>query len=585
MRLRRGNRRIPILLTLLLIACYVEQLATMVSGQFLTISDFLVFIEATMDEDAVAIYNLNITMGPKAITSLREADWLFKIKLPKWATPHLVRSRKMPMLMLENGVKIQLEIQKDADYDYLVAEIPPVEDEALNASIKIGFLQRDDISGRNVGFNIPILTGFNIVPEYVNFTFITTGEILEYSKYLRNFTMIFSNETVRGLWGSFFRTEIPGNLTGVIKFPRNFEKSLIESLRREILVSEDLSVLVKDYVKVKYRGVASKDKLLEIVVPDLMSQSVRASDALGPLKSSTSFFGPNLSSVTVYARYTLEDGYVYEALLEYVLPIKNIVKNVQDGIVTIELRDFANYTDVVNLYSLSVRVGEGKEWRITIDSETMSLGGNENYSEEIVNAIPDIMAKTMEISLNYTQLETGRSFSLIVGLLALLVLIVANLFRGETAILLEEAVEKKEVESLTDKLVRMINEKIDYESLIEEIMVKNALGKLSSREYRVSLEEYNRRITGAEKKILNIIEQISLKNPRVGDEIRKTYGIFEEINRDLRKMLGNAVERFKGGKMSKSMFENISGKYLKDNRKRREAVANEVYKHLERLGT
>ncbi|MBO3754898.1 MAG: hypothetical protein FGF53_08515, partial [Candidatus Brockarchaeota archaeon] len=132
-------------------------------------------------------------------------------------------------------------------------------------------------------------------------------------------------------------------------------------------------------------------------------------------------------------------------------------------------------------------------------------------------------------------------------------------------------------------LVEALREKIDCETLLEEVRVKNAVGKISSREYKERVGEYERRASRAEKKISKTIEEVSRINGRVGEEVERRYRVFEEINGDSKNMINSTIERFRGGRITRSVFENLAGKYLKENRKRRETAASDVYSALEKL--
>ncbi|MEM2088247.1 MAG: hypothetical protein QXF52_06180 [Thermoproteota archaeon] len=576
------SRRMLILL-LALIVVSNSFIIVKTSGQVYPQSDLYVYVKVNMDENAIAVYNVNVTMGPKSVNALSEADWTLRIQLPKGVAPNLVTSTDMPKVFLSNGEKVQLYLEHEADYDYLVANIPPVEGEKLNATIRIGLVQRWDIVGGSVGFNLPILTGFNIIPELVNFTLLTSGRIESYSQYLLYFNPISSNNTVIGLWNTYFRPTTVSNITGRIFFEA-FEKCLIETLSREIMVTEQLQVSVRDRLKVRYAGSSYASEILKISIPTSMSQAVKVRDALGLLYTSSSNSSEaNMSIITVSARYSLSPEQQYEATVEYNLPLKNLFTGTSEGLTIIRLKDLPSYTDIVNNYSLNVKV-EGKQgWRMTVDSTTVSVEDGGTFSKNMSNVMPDILAQPLEISFHPAQLEAGRSLSIILGLLTIFVLAVVDLFREKTVKPGEELKEEKEIETLIDKMAEALHEKIDYESRLEEVKVKNALGKISSKEYKASVEEYGRRISGAEKRVLKNIEQISLKNLKVGEEVKRSYTVFEEIDVDLRRMLDNTIERFRSGRITRSVFENLSGKYLKDNRKRRESAIGDVYRSIERL--
>lgn len=565
---------------------------TVVSNSFLVVktlgqvyiqSDLYVYVKVNMDENAIAIYNVNVTMGPKSVNALSEADWTFRIQFPKWASSNLVTATDMPMLFLDNGEKIPLYLEHEADYDYLSARVPSVEGNKLNATIRIGLVQRWDIVEGSVGFNLPILTGFNIVPESVNFTLLTSGRLESYSQYLRYFNPIFSNETAIGLWSTYFRPTTVSNVTGRVVF-ESFKKCVIETLFREITVTEQLQVSVRDQLKVRYVGSSSTSEILKIIIPTNMSQAVKARDALGSLRTSSSASSePNMSTITVSSRYALNPGQEYEATVEYSVPLKTMLTGTSEGLTTIRLKDLHTYTDIVNNYSLNVKVEGKQDWRITVDSTTISVENGGAFSKNMSNVMPDMLTQPLEISFRPAQLEAGRSISMILGLLTIFILVVVDLFREKAVKPVEELKEEKETETLIDKLVEALHEKIDYESRLEEVKVKNALGKISSKEYKASVEEYGRRISGAEKRVLKNIEQISLKNPKAGEEIKRSYTVFEEIDVDLKRMVDNTIDRFRGGRITRSVFENLAGKYLKDNRKRREAAVGDVYRSLERL--
>jgi hypothetical protein len=198
------------------------------------------------------------------------------------------------------------------------------------------------------------------------------------------------------------------------------------------------------------------------------------------------------------------------------------------------------------------------------------------------NAMPDILAQPFQIAFASAQLEAGKSLSILLGLLTLLVLIVTEIFREEAAKPAEPKAGK-ERESLVNDLVETLREKIDYESRLEEVKVKNAVGKISSKEYRERVGEYERRTSKAEKKILKTIEEITRRSTRVGEEVERRYRVFEEINSDSKNMINSTIERFRGGRITRSVFENLTGKYLKENKKRRETAASDVYSALEKL--
>lgn len=575
------SRRMLILL-LALTAVSNSLIIVKTSGQVLRLSDLYVYIRVNMDENAIAIYNVNMSMGPKSINALSEANWTFKIQIPKWATPNLVASTEMPKLFLENGVKIPLNLEEDVDYDYLVAKIPSTQSGELNVTVKIGLVQREGISGDTVEFQIPVLTGFNIIPEYVNFTLLTTGIVKGYS--VQYFDPIFWNNTVIGIWNQYFRTMAVENVTGRVSFSKSFEKCVIEDLSREITVTGQLQVLVRDRLKVRYAGSSYVSEILKISVPTNISQVVKVRDALGPLSTYSSISSEaNMSIITVSARYSLSPGQEYEATVEYNILLKNVLTGAGEGLTNIRLKNLASYTDIVNMYSLNMKVEGRQDWRITVDSTVVSVEGGGTFSRSIGNVMPDILTQPLEISFHPAQLEAGKSISIILGLLTVFVLVVVDLFREKAVKPVEELKEEKEIEALIDKLVEALHEKIDYEFRLEGVKVKNALGKLSSKEYKASVEEYGRRISGAEKRVLKTMEQISLKNPKTGEEVKRSYAVFEEIDIDLRKMVDNTIERFRGGRITRSIFENLSGKYLKDNRKRRESAIDDVYRSLEKL--
>lgn len=552
------------------------------SGQAFTLSDLYVRIRVNMDENAIAIYNVNVSMGPKSMNALSEANWTFKIQIPKWATPNLVASTEMPKLFLENGVEIPLNLEEDVDYDYLAAKIPSTQSGELNATVKIGLVQREGISGDTIEFQIPVLTGFNIIPEYVNFTLLTTGIVKGYS--VQYFNPIFLNNTVIGIWNQYFRTTTVGNVTGRISFSKSFNKCVIKDLSREITVTRQLQILVRDRLKVRYIGSSYTSQILNISIPTNMRQEVKVKDALGSLSAySSTSSEANMSIITVSARYSLNPGQEYEVTVEYDVPFKNVLTGSSEGLTIARLKDLAGYTDIVNTYSLNVKVEGRQDWRIALDSTTISVEGGGTFSRSASNVMPDILAQPLEISFHPAQLEAGKSISIILGLLTAFILVVVDLFREKAVKPVEELKEEKEIETLIDKLAEAIREKIDYESRLEEIKIKNALEKMSSKDYKAGVEEYGRRISGAEKRVLRNIEQISLKNPKAGDEVKRSYAVFEEIDVDLRRMLDNTIERFRSGRITRSVFENLSGKYLKDNRKRRESAVDDVYRSLEKL--
>lgn len=578
------------MLALLLVLTAFSSSLSMIktSGQF-ALSDFYVYIRVNMDENAIAIYNVNITMGAKSIRDMDEANWTLKIQIQKWATPNLVYSAEMPNMFLESGEKIPLVLEEGEDYDYLIAKLSPVQD-GLNATIKIGFVQRGNISseeligGCRVGVKLPILTGFNIVPEYINFTFLTTGMVTGYS--LQQFTPIFFNDTIVGLWGQYFRTKDVEIMSALVIFSKSFEKVVIEDLIREITITEQLQASVRDRLKVKYMGSTGTGEILKIILPINVSQRVKVRDTLGPLWSYTSSSGTNTSTVNtivVYARYFLRPGQEYEAIVEYSIPLKNMLTEIHMGMVTFQLKDLANYTEIVSMYSLNVKVMGGLDCMVEVESATTKIKSSETFSRNFTNAMTDIVVQPLKISFIPIQLEAGKSLSLILGLLTLSILMVVDLFKEQIVKPDQESKEKQEVEMLIEKLMEVLSEKVNCESLLEEVKVKNALGKISSKEYRKTVEEYERRISGSEKRITKTIEQISFKNPKTSVKIKRSYEVFEEINADLRKLIDNVIERFKGGRITRNIFENLSKKYLKDNRKRREAAAEEVRRPLEEL--
>ncbi|MEM4169585.1 MAG: hypothetical protein QXZ66_02155 [Thermoproteota archaeon] len=550
------------------------------SGQF-ELSDLYVYVKANMSEDAIAFFNVNLTMGPKTIRALGEANWTFKIQLPKWAAPNLVFSTDMPKLFLANGEKIALRLEEAEDYDYLVAKLPPVEGERLNVTVRFGLVQRNNISEDYVGFKLPVLTGFNIMPEYVNFTFLTAGAIKGYS--LQYFHPIFLNDTVIGLWNQYFRTKTVGNVTGRVVFSKSFDRCVMKSLAREITVTTQLQVNVKDVLKLKYVGNSYRSEILNINIPNNINQSVKVKDALGILQTSTSAStAANTSVIKVYSRYSLRPGQEYEAIVEYSIPVKNMLVSSSGSLTTIRLTGLPNYTDIVETYSLNVRVEGKKSWRIEAESTVTSIENGGAFSLTMRNAMPDILAHPFQVSFSSAQLEAGKSISMLIGLLTLLILMVAEIFREEAAKPVE-AKRGREVERLVNDLVEALREKVDCETLLEEVKVKNAVGKISSREYRERIGEYERRTSRAEKKILKTIEEVSRINSRVGEEVERRYRVFEEINGDSKNMINNTIERFRVGRITRSVFENLTGKYLKDNKKRRETAASDVYSALEKL--
>ncbi|MBO3841263.1 MAG: hypothetical protein FGF48_02460 [Candidatus Brockarchaeota archaeon] len=566
------------MLVLILVSSLLLSVKT--SGQFFELSDLYVYVKANMNEEAITVFNVNLTMGPKTIRALGEANWTFKIQLPKWAAPNLVSSIDMPKLFLENGEKIALRLEEDEDYDYLVAEIPPFQGERLNATVRFGLVQRDDVAEDYVGFKLPVLTGFSIMPEYVNFTFLTTGAIKGYS--LQYFNPIFLNDTVIGLWNQYFRTRTVGNVTGRVVFSKSFDRCVIKSLAREITVTEQLQVNVKDVLRLKYVGNSYRSEILKINVPANVNQSVKVKDALGMLQTSTSAStASNTSVITVYSRYSLRPGQEYEAVVEYSVPVKNMLVSSSGGSTIIRLTGLPNYTDIVETFSLKVRVEGKKSWRIEAESTVASIEEGGVFSLTMRNAMPDILAQPFQISFSLAQLEAGKSISMLLGLLALLILMVAEIFREEAKPV--EAKRGREVERLVNDLVEALREKIDCETLLEEVRVKNAVGKISSREYKERVGEYERRASRAEKKILKTIEEVSRINGRVGEEVERRYRVFEEINGDSKNMINSTIERFRGGRITRSVFENLAGKYLKENRKRRETAASDVYSALEKL--
>ena len=575
---KTGCTLIPILV-LILVSSLLSSVKT--SGQFES-SDLYVHVKVNMNEEAIAVFNVNLTMGPKTIRALREANWTFKIQLPKWAAPNLVSSIDMPKLFLENETAVTMKLEEAQDYDYLVAEMPPFQGERLNATVRFGLVQRDNITEDYVGFKLPVLTGFSIMPEYVNFTFLTTGAIKGYS--LQYFNPIFLNNTVIGLWNQYFRTKTVGNVTGRVVFSKSFDRCVIKNLAREITVTEQLQVHVKDLLKLRYVGNSFKSEILKINVPTNISQSVRVKDALGMLQIYTSASTiANMSTITVYSRYSLRPGQEYEAIVEYSVPVKNMLVSSSGGLTTIRLIGLPNYTDIVNTYSLNVKVEGKKDWKIATGSTVTSIEKSEVFSITMSNAMPDILAQPLQVSFSPVQLEAGKSISIFLGLLTLLILMVAEIFREEEAAKPVEAKAGKEVERLVNDLVEALREKIDCETLMEEIKVKNAVGKISPKEYRERIGEYERRTSRAEKKILKTINEISQVNIRIGGEVDRRYRVFDEINSDSRNMINSTIERFKGGRITRNVFENLAGKYLKENKKRRETAANDVYSAAEKL--
>ncbi|MEM2686830.1 MAG: hypothetical protein QW796_00605, partial [Thermoproteota archaeon] len=467
---KTGCTLVPILVLIL-----VSSLLTIgSSGQF-ELSDLYVYVKASMNEEAIAVFNVNLTMGPKTMRALGEANWTFKIQLPKWAAPNLVFSKDMPKLFLENGEKIALRLEEAEDYDYLVAELPPIEGERLNATVRFGLLQRDNIAEDYVGFKLPVLTGFSIMPEYVNFTFLTTGAIKGYS--LQYFHPIFLNDTVIGLWNQYFRTKTVGNVTGRIVFPKSFDRCVIISLAREITVTEQLQVNVKDVLKLKYLGNSYRSEILNINIPININQSVKVKDGLGLLQTSTSAStAANTSVIRVYSRYSLRPDQEYEAIVEYSIPVKSMLVSSTGGLTTIRLTGLPNYSDIVGTYSLNVRVEGRKSWKIEGESTVTSIEKGGVFSLTMRNAMPDMLAQPFQISFSSAQLEAGKSISILLGLLTLLVLMVTEIFRGEAAKPVE-AKRGKEVEMLMNELVEALREKVDCETLLEEVQVKNAVGK------------------------------------------------------------------------------------------------------------
>ncbi|MBO3840248.1 MAG: hypothetical protein QXN75_05035 [Thermoproteota archaeon] len=580
MQQQEGKRRIVLFLVLTIVLSIL--LKTNASAQ-ISLSDFYVNLRINMGKDAIAFYAANMTLGPWALDELKEANWTLRIQLPKWASPNLVNSTDMPILLLGDGKRIRIRLENGTDYDYLVAKIPPIDSDSLNATLRIGFVQRDRIVGRTVFFKLPVLTGFNIMPEYVNFTFQTSGRIELYSQYLPYFDLIFENNTCVGLWKTYFRTKIVESINGSIIFPEAFEKCVIKSLHREIVVTGYLDVTVRDRLRIKYIGERSTSEILNIILPSSISQTVRAKDALGSLRAYTSTLAENTSIIRIYSRYSLNPGQEYEATVEYDIPVKNIITAASGERLSIVIKDLANYSDVVDAYSLSVKVESGRNWNILVDSIAIDVEKNGVFSISVANALSSLLVQPLSITFTHAQIEAGRGISIMLGLLTLAILIVTDMFREKAVKLVEELKEEREIKSLVEKTVEALTERIDYESRLEETKVKNVLGKLSSREYKTRLEECDRGISGSERKIIKAIEQISAKNPRVGEEVKRSYDVFEEVNSDLRKMIDNTIEKFRSGRITRSVFENLSGRYLKDNRKRREAAANDIYRSLEKL--
>ncbi|MDW8033883.1 MAG: hypothetical protein RMI79_02915 [Nitrososphaerota archaeon] len=549
------------------------------------VTDLYVDLKVSMNNDAIAFYTANMTFGPKAIKALREANWILRIQLPKWASIKLVYSTDMPVLLLADGGKIRLRLENEEAYDYLVAEIPSVDAESLNATLRIGFVQRDVIVGNSIGFKLPVLTGFNILPEYVNFTFRAGGRIESYTQYLIYFTPIFENNTVVGLWNLYLRPTTVGNITGSIYFSKPFDRCVIESLNREIEITEQLQVTVRDRLRVRYIGGGGTVEILRVMLPADIGQRIRAKDSLGPIQTYTyTLPESNASTISIYSRYSLNSGQEYEAIVEYDIPVKNIITSISGNTVSIKLKELANYSDIVNVYSLNVKVDSGKDWKIITDSTILGFKKGEVFTRSINNAMPNILVQPLSITFTHLQIEAGKSISIVLGLLTLAILLVVDIFKREVVVSVEELKEKKELRELIEKITGAISEKIDYECRLEETKVKNTLGKISSKEYKTSIEEYERRILGAEKKILKTIEQISLKNQKVGEEVKRNYDIFEEINSDAKKMIDNTIDRFRSGRITRSVFENLIWKYLRDNRKRRDSAADDIYKSLEKLG-
>jgi hypothetical protein len=141
---------------------------------------------------------------------------------------------------------------------------------------------------------------------------------------------------------------------------------VIKNLAREITVTEQLQVHVKDLLKLRYVGNSFKSEILKINVPTNISQSVRVKDALGMLQTYTSASTiANMSTITVYSRYSLRPGQEYEAIVEYSVPVKNMLVSSSGGLTTIRLIGLPNYTDIVNTYSLNVKVEGKKDWKGT----------------------------------------------------------------------------------------------------------------------------------------------------------------------------------------------------------------------------
>ncbi|MEM3079921.1 MAG: hypothetical protein QXF21_06370, partial [Thermoproteota archaeon] len=407
------------------------------------------------------------------------------------------------------------------------------------------------------------------------------GAIKGYS--LQYFHPIFLNDTVIGLWNQYFRTKTVGNVTGRIVFSKPFDRCVIKSLAREITVTEQLQVNVKDVLKLKYLGNSYRSEILNINIPININQSVKVKDGLGLLQTSTSAStAANTSVIRVYSRYSLRPDQEYEAIVEYSIPVKSMLVSSTGGLTTIRLTGLPNYSDIVGTYSLNVRVEGRKSWKIEGESTVTSIEKGGVFSLTMRNAMPDMLAQPFQISFSSAQLEAGKSISILLGLLTLLVLMVTEIFRGEAAKPVE-AKRGKEVEMLMNELVEALREKVDCETLLEEVQVKNAVGKISSREYRDRVGEYERRASRAEKKILKTIEEVSRINSKVGEEVERRYRVFEEINGDSKNMINNTIERFRVGRITRSVFENLTGKYLKDNKKRRETAASDVYSALEKL--
>ncbi|MBO3799707.1 MAG: hypothetical protein FGF52_01430 [Candidatus Brockarchaeota archaeon] len=579
---QRGIKRriVPLLVLTIVLSILIE---SNVSAQVF-LSDFCVDLRVNMSGDAIAFYTANMTLGPWALEELKEANWTLRIQLPKWASPNLVNSTEIPSLLLNNGKRIRIRLENGTDYDYLAAEIPPIDGDSLNIILRIGFVQRDKIVGRTVFFKLPVLTGFNIMPKYVNFTFRTSGRIELYSQYLPYFDLIFENNTCVGLWKTYFRTKIVESINGSIAFPEAFEKCVIKSLHREIVVTGYLDVTVRDRLRIKYIGERSTSEILNIILPSSISRAVRVKDALGSLRAYTNTLTENTSIIRVYSRYSLNPSQEYEATVEYDIPIKNTITAVSGGRISILIKDLANYSDVVNAYSLSVKVESGGNWKILVDSIAIDVEKNGVFSTSVANAMPSLLVQPLSITFTHVQIAAGRGISIMLGLLTLAILIVADMFREKAVRPVEELKEEKEIKSLVEKTVEALAERIEYETRLEEAKVKNALGRLSSKEYKISLEEYERRISGLERKIIKTVEQISAKNPRIGEEVKRSYDVFKEVNSDLRKMIDNTIEKFGSGRITRSVFENLSRKYLKDNRRRREAAADDIYRSLEKLG-